>query len=675
MKDDQPPSQTLLETKARYARENRLTTRWGYERHYLSTPEGHKVAQLLITPFAGYLRGDYEPPPKLSKRLRFLQDIDPDMLALMALAPLLNRQAHDAREGGYDPSRPMLFRVAIADHLRRYLEELEEPLASIRDRAHAGHWLMRCMVRAGILTSLLGYPKFTPTWKHFVDLYLEGLQRAHPAFQPHLKEPPPWTGWRAYYEDRLSATFVNDWSTDTRARIEAAFRDKQGPFRLQHVAGVDALSGVRLTLDPVMVDLAEKFAVRLMGHGGNKRHNDRTAVKYDIAAARFCLKPSLDPHSPFADLAPLRAEPLTWLSYSCDFRGRLNPHQHLNFAREDHVRAMFRFCNGLPLGEDGLYWLMVHCANSEGSTDKKTWAERVAWVKRNRQIIEKIAANPFDTFDLWKGADKPFQYVAACRELIKAWANPNFFTHLPVGFDCTCSGIQHWAMVCRDQKAGRLVNLTDARTPQDVYAKVGKLVAKKLGPDKLGKWWRARFEKLTPRQIRQLVKRPVMTLPYNAGINPRRQQITEEYYKLRRKGCFPNRPYPKGAMTYLAEIVEEAVKELLPGVIRGMIYISKVAKVCASEGRFVNWVSPTGFPVSNRYQVPNTLTLKLPDDGPGIRYRIADGVVPGSIVEEECIRSCAPNFIHSLDASHLISDCECLCGRQHQRSSLCSRLL
>ena len=71
-------------------------------------------------------------------------------------------------------------------------------------------------------------------------------------------------------------------------------------------------------------------------------------------------------------------------------------------------------------------------------------------------------------------------------------------------------------------------------------------------------------------------------------------------------------------MTYLAEIVEEAVKELLPGVIRGMIYISKVAKVCASEGRFVNWVNPTGFPVSNRYQVPNTLTLKLPDDGPGI---------------------------------------------------------
>jgi hypothetical protein len=121
MKDDQSPSQTLLETKALYARENKLTTRWGYERHCLSTPEGCKVAQLLITPFAGYLRRDYEPPPNLPKRLRFLQNIDSDMLALMALAPVLNRQAHDARDrsGPLKVTHPTPAADALPASLRR----------------------------------------------------------------------------------------------------------------------------------------------------------------------------------------------------------------------------------------------------------------------------------------------------------------------------------------------------------------------------------------------------------------------------------------------------------------------------------------------------------------------------------------------------------------------------
>jgi hypothetical protein len=71
--------------------------------------------------------------------------------------------------------------------------------------------------------------------------------------------------------------------------IEAAFSNKHGPFVSQHVAGVAALERVRLALDPVMVELAEKFAVKLMGHGGKKRRNDKIRVKYDLATARYCL--------------------------------------------------------------------------------------------------------------------------------------------------------------------------------------------------------------------------------------------------------------------------------------------------------------------------------------------------------------------------------------------------
>jgi DNA-dependent RNA polymerase len=165
-----------------------------------------------------------------------------------------------------------------------------------------------------------------------------------------------------------SEAITSPWSDPCRALL-AAFRD-------QHVAGVNNLQRVPLTLDPVMVDLADSFAVRLMGRGGEKRRLDKIRVGYDISTARY-----------------LRDRRF-WLSYHCEWRGRIMANQDLNMAREDHVRSLFRFANGKPLGKDGLFWLQVHCANCEGSTDKKSWRQRVAWCVGNRSKIEAIAAAP-----------------------------------------------------------------------------------------------------------------------------------------------------------------------------------------------------------------------------------------------------------------------------------------
>ena len=33
-------------------------------------------------------------------------------------------------------------------------------------------------------------------------------------------------------------------------------------------------------------------------------------------------------------------------------------------------------------------------------------------------MIEKVAATPFNTFDLWSEADEPFHFVSACREWV-----------------------------------------------------------------------------------------------------------------------------------------------------------------------------------------------------------------------------------------------------------------
>jgi DNA-directed RNA polymerase len=62
----------------------------------------------------------------------------------------------------------------------------------------------------------------------------------------------------------------------------------------------------------------------------------------------------------------------------------------------------------------GLQALEIHCANCHGATDKKPFTERMAWVEEKRHDIQKIASDPFGTFKMWREADNPFAYVAAC---------------------------------------------------------------------------------------------------------------------------------------------------------------------------------------------------------------------------------------------------------------------
>src|SRR5262249_23480739 len=133
----------------------------------------------------------------------------------------------------------------------------------------------------------------------------------------------------------------------------------------------NALAQVPLQIDPIMLELVDHFGAailnykkrhdrRLMendferdGKTGKKREANRLLVSDDVRMARRL------PDGPI------------WLDYNCDRRGRVYPIQHLNYGREDHVRSLFRFSNGVKLTPGGLQALEIHCANCHGATDKK----------------------------------------------------------------------------------------------------------------------------------------------------------------------------------------------------------------------------------------------------------------------------------------------------------------
>jgi DNA-directed RNA polymerase len=174
-------------------------------------------------------------------------------------------------------------------------------------------------------------------------------------------------------------------------------------------------------------------------------------------------------HARWCDKDPIH------LDYSCDDRGRVYPIHRLHFASEDHVRGIFEFARGAPLsadgvgGRDAMHWLEIHAANCYGEVDKKPWGDRLRWTKDNIRTgrIERVAADPQNNYGLWKDAENPFAFVAACMELSRARTNPiDFETHLPISFDGSCNAIQHLAMLSRDAEVGRLVNLTNTDKPK-----------------------------------------------------------------------------------------------------------------------------------------------------------------------------------------------------------------
>ena len=191
---------------------------------------------------------------------------------------------------------------------------------------------------------------------------------------------------------------------------------------------------------------------------------------------------------------------------------------------------MFRFANGVPIDPEGRYWLRVHAANSHGETDKDWFGDRVAWADKNRTLIERIAADPVATFQEWRDVDKPFAFVAACRELVAA-DDPNFITHLPISFDGRANGIAHLALIAKDRAAAEMVNLLESDERRDIYSEVARRLC----------GLQACFADLTDKEFRALVKRPVMTYGYSVTEQGMSQQIYETYVELR------GDPPPKGA--------------------------------------------------------------------------------------------------------------------------------
>lgn len=168
-----------------------------------------------------------------------------------------------------------------------------------------------------------------------------------------------------------------------------------------------------------------------------------------------------------------------YFTYQVDFRSRLYPLQQLlNPQGSKHIKAMLEFAEGEPLDtEDAYRWFMIHGANCYGY-DKELYDDRVRLAEGFANLAKEVADNPLANLE-WTKADTPFQFLAWLLEYAQYLEYPDeFVSHLPIALDATCSGIQIYSGVMRDEKGCEAVNVImsyeEVEVPDDYQLKEGE---------------------------------------------------------------------------------------------------------------------------------------------------------------------------------------------------------
>ena len=377
-----------------------------------------------------------------------------------------------------------------------------------------------------------------------------------------------------------------------------------------------------------------------------------------------------------------------WFPYNMDWRGRVYAIPMFNPQGNDMTKGLLTLAKGKPIGLDGFYWLKIHGANTAG-VDKVPFPERIKFIEDNHEAILACAADPLAN-TWWTEQDSPFCFLAFCFEYAGVEHHGlNYNCSLPLAFDGSCSGIQHFSAMLRDEVGGKAVNLLPSTEVQDIYKIVAERVLEqimrdiingtdneietvtnkdtgeiteklKLGTKVLAGQWKEFGV------TRKVTKRSVMTLAYGSKEYGFRDQVLEDTIRPAiddGKGHMFTEP--NQAAGYMAKAIWDAVTVTVVAAVEAMNWLKSAAKLLAAEVKdkktkevlrkrcAVHWTTPDGFPVWQEYRKPVQTRLNLMFLGV-IRLQPTVNTNKDSGIDARKQESgIAPNFVHSMDGSHL----------------------
>lgn len=379
-----------------------------------------------------------------------------------------------------------------------------------------------------------------------------------------------------------------------------------------------------------------------------------------------------------------------YFPHNMDFRGRAYPMvPFFNHMGADPARSLLIFAEGKELGERGLRWMKIHLASLFGLT-KATFEDREKFTQDNLSEILDSATRPLDGNRWWLQADDPWQCLATCIELKRALQSPDphrFVSHLPIHQDGTCNGLQHYAALGGDKLGAQQVNLAPANRPGDVYSTIAdmvraEIVAKAAQGDEIAK--------LIEHGInRKVVKQTVMTNVYGVTFYGAIRQVERQ---LDESGIsFPAADQKLSASIMIVRKIFEALSTMFYGATKIQHWLTdcagRISRAVTPEQIFdlrkpavandnenspltqmplarrkpkangnelftstVIWTSPLKMPVVQPYRNQARLVVETHLQ----RVSIISPSMTDACHRRKQVQAFPPNFIHSLDASHMM---------------------
>lgn len=355
-----------------------------------------------------------------------------------------------------------------------------------------------------------------------------------------------------------------------------------------------------------------------------------------------------------------------YFPHNLDSRGRAYPlPAFLNPQGPDSTKALLEFSQGKPITDESQAgWLAIAGANSYGN-DKVSLVERIKWVEDNHDMIVSIAEDPKSDLR-WLEASEPWQFLRFCFEWSDLFKHGyGFISHIVTPVDATCSGLQHYSAMLRDEIGGKSVNLVPGLPRQDIYADVANKVIEALMAD-------AEDENSPTREWsegwikfgidRKITKRQVMVVPYAGTFSSCMDYTREAVQEKLKEGHL--KPWTEGdakqendRIVYLAKLIWTAIDLVVVKGKEAMKWLSDAASEYSKwanknlEGtafdKRMSWVTPDGFEAVHWRADEKIRRVETYLDG---RSQLAYYEETPRLNSKNMALAVAPNFVHSMDA-------------------------